>query len=164
MSIKTFDCRDEATAYDFQSYGFACWYTKPLPATLKGKAGPVIIPCPECNCYTLPRTEIDITLTRDSDCQWSSNLWSWVANVGGQPVVLFVTPWQNILQENPGINPITNVFQLGQAINVTGSCSYNSETGLTTGQISGTVQYEPDCFCPGQPCQLPVTIFFNEQL
>jgi hypothetical protein len=161
---KTFDCRDEATAYTFQPYGWACWYTKSLPATLKGKAGPVIIPCPECNCYDLPRTEVDITLERASDCQWSADLWSWVCSAFQQPIVLFVTPWEKILQSNPDINPITNVFQLGQAINVTGSCSYDPETGLTTGEISGIVQYESDCFCPGQACQLPVKIFFNEQL
>lgn len=163
MPVNTYDCKDDATAFTFESYGFACWYTKPLPASLKGKAGPVIKPC-DCQCYSLPTTEIDITLTRASDCQWSSDIWSWVANVGGQPLVLFVTPWEKILQENPDINPITNVFAIGQAINVTGSCSYDPETGLTSGSISGIVQYEADCFCPGQACQLPVTIYFNEQL
>jgi hypothetical protein len=163
MPIKTFDCRDEAAAYDFQSYGFACWYTKPLPATLKGLVGPVTRPC-DCQCYDFPDVPTEVSFTRSSDCQWSSNLWSWVCSAFDQPIVLFVTPWQNILQENPGINPITNVFQLGQAINVTGSCSYNSETGKTTGQISGTVQFEPDCVCPGQACQVSVTIFFDESL
>lgn len=163
MSIKTFDCRDEAAAYDFQPYYFACWGLKPLPTTLKGLVGPVTRPC-DCQCYNFPDVPTEVTFERASDCQWSSDLWSWVCSAFDQPIVLGITPWEKLLQSNASINPITNVFFLGQAENVTGSCSYSESTGLTTGQISGTVQYESDCFCPGQACQLPVTIFMNEQL
>ncbi len=162
MSVTNFyDCTDDAEKYTWESYGFACWYTKPLPNVLKGLVGPVTRPC-DCQCYNFPDTPMMVSFERTSDCQWSADLWTWVCSAFQQPIILFVTPWEKILQEFPNINPITNVFQLGSARNVTGSCSYNYTSGQTTGQISGIVQFEPDCTCPGESCEVAVTIYFDE--
>jgi hypothetical protein len=161
MTTKLIDCNDDPVKEVFTPFYAACFGLSEIPNSLRGLVGPVTRPC-SCPCYDFPDTPTEVSFVRSTQCDWSSagNI-NWVCSAFDQPIVLFVAPWQDFYQNNANINPITAVFQLGQARNVTGSCSWNAETGQTTGQISGIVQFEPDCACPGQACEVAVTIFFG---
>lgn len=160
MTTQLIDCNDDPEKIVYTPFFAACFGLNEIPNSLRAVIGPVSSPC-GCPCYGFPTVPTEVSAVRTTQCDWSSagNV-NWVIGGYGQPVVLFIAPYQNLYQNNASINPITNVWQLGNAITTTGSCSYDETTRTTTGQISGVVQFEPDCACP-DPCLLPVTIYFG---
>ncbi len=168
MSIKIYDCSNSAPAYNYTPWGYACWWHKPLPVSLKANIGPVTIPtdCGVCTaeCYNFPTVATDITLTRVNPCDWQSGVLVWYNSNYETGLTLFVNTYQKIFQDDPDISPITNVFSFSGCPNPTGTCNYNFETGKTSGTISGVAQFEPQgCTCI-TPCLLPFTVYFDEAL
>lgn len=166
LSVKYYDCTDKASAFTYTPFGAACWWTKPLPNTLQADIGPVVVPTcdPACQCYNFPTTgNIRVQFNRVSDCDWQSGTIVWVCSAFDYPLTLFVNTFEKIYQDDPNVSPIGNVFSFSGDPSPTGSCSYNPETGKTTGTISGVATIPPQgCSCDG--CLLTYTLYFDESL
>lgn len=163
MSIKTYDCANSAPAYNYTPWGFACFWNKPLPDSFIADIGPATNnTCdPACRCYSFPLTSVVRTsFTRTSACDWQSGVLVWQCSEFDYPLTLFVNTYEKIFQDDPDINPISNVFSFSGDPNPTGSCSWNPTTGETTGTISGVAAIESQgCSCG--PCLIPYTLYFG---
>jgi hypothetical protein len=164
MSTKYLDCTDKASGYTYTPWGFACWWNKKLPNVLKAKIGPVVVPTcdPACLCYNFPLTgSIDVTFERVNPCDWQSGVIVWVCSAFDYPLTLFVNTYEKIFQDDTTINPISSVFSFSGDPTPTGSCSYDTTTGKTSGTISGVATIPPQgCSCAG--CELSYILYFDE--
>lgn len=163
---KTYDCTNSAPDFNYTPFGLACWWNKSIPNVLKAKIGPVVIPTcdPACQCYNFPTSgSIDVTFERASNCDWESGVIVWQCSAFDYPLTLFVNTYEKIYQDDPDINPIGNVFSFSGDPNPSGSCSWDAETGQTTGTISGVAEIPPQgCSCDG--CLVSYILYFDESL
>ena len=163
MPINNFDCADKAAGFTYTPWNFACFNGKQLPNVLYADIGPATNnPCdPACQCYAFPLTSVvRTTFNRTNPCDWQSGVIVWVTSSFGYPLTLFVNTYQKIFQEYASIPDISTVFSFSGDPTPSGSCSYNEETGETTGQISGVALIPSQgCSCGG--CLVPYTVYFG---
>lgn len=164
MSITNFyDCADKAAGFTYTPWNFACFNGKALPNVLYADIGPVVVPTcdPACLCYNFPLTgSIRTTFNRPTPCDWQSGVIVWVCSAFDYPLTLFVNTYEKIFQENASIPVISTVFSFSGDPTPDGSCSYNEETGETTGSISGVAIIPPQgCSCAG--CEVAYTLYFG---
>jgi hypothetical protein len=166
MTTKLIDCNDDPVKEIYTPWGAACWWLKPLPATLQADIGPVVVPTcdPLCLCYDFPTTgSVRVQFNRVTKCDWESGVMVWQCSAFDYPLTLFINTFEKIYQNNPNISPISNVFSFSGDPNPTGSCNYNFTTGKTSGTISGVATIPPQgCSCAG--CLLSYVVYFDETL
>lgn len=164
MAVKVLDCTNSAPAYNYTPFGFACYWNRPLPQTIKADIGPVTIPgapCVGCSCYGFPSVVTRISLSRVTACDWQGGTIVWSNNNYQTGLTLFVNTYEKIFQNNPNINPASNVWSFSGCPSPTGSCSFDFITGQTSGTLTGIAEFEPQgCAC-AQSCQLPFTVYFD---
>jgi hypothetical protein len=158
---KNYDCRNSAPFYDFTPFGLACYWTKPLPNSIKACIGPTSKSDPSANCYNLPTTPTLTTLYRVNSCDWLSGAIVWVTDAFGYPITLYITPWQKLYQDSQIINPIGSVFGIsGCGNSINGNCTFDEASNQTTGTASCTMNLPAAGSV--NSCFVNITVFWDE--
>lgn len=160
MAQINIDCKSSAQGQEYKPFGYACWWHKNLPSTLKLRIGPVSNPDPSTfNCYNFPTEVVETSMSRVNPCDWQNGVIVWVNSSYQLPLTFFVATFDKIFLSNPNLINIGTVFQFSGSPTPTGSCTYDEQSGITRLTASGIAEFE-NPFSP-QPCRLPYTVYYE---
>jgi hypothetical protein len=117
---------------------YACFGRGNLPTGFKAKIGPVTKSHPDADCSYWPSSETEISLVRQTVCDWAGGVFVWTSPAfgAGGPLTIFAYK-TDMLQADPNVPEIDDVYHFSGSENTTGSCTVNTETGKINFNMNG---------------------------
>jgi hypothetical protein len=133
------DCKGGVSpGIKYAPINYACFGRSNLPTGFTAKVGPVTKSHPDADCSFWPSSETEIGLTRQTVCDWQSGVFVWASSAFGAGGPLTIFAYTNeMIQADPNVPEIDDIFHFSGSENTTGSCTVNTETGKINFNMNG---------------------------